>query len=955
MRFGVLGPLEVTDGDRRLPLGGPKQQKVLAALLLAHGHVVPIETLVDVVWESEPPPSAEKQVRNAVSNLRGALGGNGHVIEYASRGYVLAAGTLDAIDFTSRLQLAREMRKTSRMADAVDEFRSALGMWRGAVLAGLECPALAPQITGLQEQRLAAYEECVALELELGRHRQLTDELTRWAEEHPLRERLAAQLMVAWHRSGTPAQALLAYKRIENALGEQLGIAPGPELKRLREQVTNTPSAPAAEQWTPRNDLPRDISYFTGRRPALERILSVSARTAGGTVVISAIDGMAGVGKTTLAVHVAHRLAGRFPDAQLFVDLNAHTPGRTPMSPSAALEKLLRALGLGTEVIPPELEDRSALWRAQLARRRVLVVLDNAADTAQIKPLLPGSTQSLALVTSRHRLTNLDANLVSLDVMPLADARELFVKVVGDDRPLADPGATEEVLRLCGCLPLAIRIAGARLRHRTAWTTSFMAARLRDDHRRLEELETGDLSVAAAFSLSYEQLPDDEKHAFRMAGVAPGADVEPHAVAALTGCAPEEAERKLENLVDAHLLQQTIPARYRFHDLIRAHAAKLSAAADSEAGRRAALTRLFDYYLSTASKAMDSVAPTDGAHRPTLPERAAATADVSDYDRALGWLNAERSNLVAMSEFSASHGWPAHASLLSSTVWRYFHISGNHDEALVVHTNALAAALSLGNVLFEADALASRGYIRWFLGQYQQALADCQAAVRIAADEGDRSLEGRALHALGLVHTRLGSNEEAADVLLRTLAAGRETGDHDLEGYALRGLGEIYFNRSEYADAITSYEEAVSVARRAGNETIEGYALRALGEIFSNINEHRKAFKHCVRALELARRTRNRNIENRALRTLGEIHRRLGEPEKSCQRYEEALHLAKETGNRYEEARAHEGVGDARIEYADARSATVHWQQALELYGQLGVPEIDRVRERLDAHHSPVR
>ncbi|WP_329045072.1 tetratricopeptide repeat protein [Amycolatopsis sp. NBC_01488] len=956
VRFGVLGPLEVTDGDRRLKLGGPKQQKVLAALLLAHGHVVPIETLIDVVWEAEPPASAEKQIRNAVSNLRSALAGNAHVIESTAAGYSLAAAVrLDMIDFTDRLDRARELRKMSGNTEAVNEFRAALSLWRGAVLVGLDCPGLIPQITGLHEQRLAAYEECVELELELGRHRQLTDELTRWAEEHPLRERLAGLLMLAWHRSGSRAQALVAYQRIESALGEQLGIEPGTDLKRLREYVTDAALLPAPERWTPRNDLPRDISYFTGRQLALERLLSASTTPAGTITVISAIDGMAGVGKTTLAVHAAHRLAGKFPDAQLFVDLNAHTPGGAPMSPSTALEKLLRALGLGTEVIPPEVEDRSALWRAQLARRRVLVVLDNASDTTQITPLLPGSPHSMALVTSRQRLTNLDANLISLDVMPLADARDLFEKVVGDDRPFTEPDATEEVLRLCGFLPLAIQIAGARLRHRTAWTTSYLAARLRDDHRRLEELETDDLSVATAFSLSYEQLPSDEKLAFRLAALAPGADIEPHAAAALIECTPEEAERKLENLVDAHLLQQQTPSRYRFHDLIRAHASKLSASVDSEADRRAALTRLFDFYLSTASKAMDSVAPTDWPHRPRLSERAAVTADVSNYDRALGWLNAECSNLVTMSEFTVSHGWPTHASLLSSTVWRYFHICGNHDEALAVHTNALVAASALGNALFEADALASRGYINWFLGHYQRALTDCRAAVRIAADRGDRSLEGRALHALGLVHTRLGSNDEAREVLQRTLAAGRETGDQDLEGYALRGLGEIYFNLGRHEDAITSYEEAVSVARRAGNDTIEGYALRALGEICSDMNQHRKALEHCVRALELARRIRNRNIENRALRTLGEIHRRVGEPEMSCQRYEEALHLAKETGNRYEEARAHEGVGDARLEAGDARSAIVHWQQALELYDQLGVPESDRVRDRLDARHSHVR
>jgi DNA-binding SARP family transcriptional activator/tetratricopeptide (TPR) repeat protein len=950
VRFGVLGPLEVADGDQQLVLGGPKQQKVLAALLLAQGRVVPLEHLVDVVWETEPPASAEKQVRNAVSNLRNILGRNGPAIDSVTGGYALTVGAqLDAVIFANRLARARELRKTVGIPDAVDEFRAALGLWRGTVLAGLDCPALTPQITGLQEQRLTAYEECVELELGLDRHRQLTEELTRWAEENPLREQLAAQLMLAWHRSGSRAQAVLAYRRIESALHDELGIEPGTELQRLLEHVTGGPSPTIADRWTPRNDLPRDVSYFTGRRLALERLMSVSQAPDGATaMVISAIDGMAGVGKTTLAVHAAHHLTSRFPDAQLFVDLHAHTPGRAPMTPSAALDKLLRALGLGAEVIPSDLEDRSALWRAQLALRRVLVVLDNATDTTQVKPLLPGSPRSLALVTSRQRLTDLDANLVSLDVMPIADAQDLFVRVVCDDRPLAEPDATEEVLRLCGGLPLAIQIAGARLRHRKSWTVSYLASRLRDDHRRLEELEADDLSVATAFSLSYEQLANSEKRTFRLLGMIPGADIEPHAAGALLECQPKDAEEKLETLVDAHLLQQPLPSRYRFHDLIRTHAASLASTSDHEGNRRTALTRLFDHYLSTASEAMHLVAPTERAHRPTLSARAPVTVNVSSYDQALGWLNAEHANLIAMSRHAVSHGWPIHTSQLSSTLWRYFHICGNHDDALAVHTNALAAASAVGNVLFEADALASRGYINWWLGRYQQALADCQASVRIAADRGDRSLEGRALHALGLVHTRLGSNEEAREALQRTLAAGRETGDQILKGYALRGLGEVYLNLGEQRAAMTSYEEAVSIARRVGNSTIEGYALRALSEIYSSLNHHGKALTHCLRSLELARRSGNRNIENRALRTLGEIHRHLGEPEESCRRFEEALHLAKETGNRYEEARAHEGAAHTHAEYGDRRLATVHWQRALILYDHLGVPEGDRVRARLN-------
>ncbi|GHF76711.1 DNA-binding SARP family transcriptional activator/tetratricopeptide (TPR) repeat protein [Amycolatopsis bartoniae] len=942
VKFGVLGPLAVWEGGRQLPLGGPKPRKVLAALVLAQGRVVPLGHLVDVVWEADPPASAEKQVRNAVSELRRTL--TGHPIEAVAGGYLLGVGDrLDALDFTRRTERARSLAAEGRAREAVVEFRAALALWRGPALAGLDCPALGPQANGLDEQRLTACEECAELELALGRHREITGELALRAEENPLRERLAAQLMTALHRSGSRAEAALVYRRIRSALREELGIEPGPQLRKLYEDVTGGETG----HWTPRRDLPRDISYFTGRATELDRLLSVTPGAEGTTMVISAIDGMAGVGKTTLAVHAAHRLAGRFPDAQLFVDLHAHTPGQRPATPAAVLEKLLRALGVPGERIPRELEDRAALWRAQLARRRALVVLDNAVDTAQVEPLLPGSPQCLTLVTSRHRLTGLDADIVALDLMPVDDARRLFVRGVGDERPFDEPGATDEVLQLCGRLPLAIRIAAARLRHRPSWTISYLASRLRDERRRLDELRTEDHSVTVAFTLSYEHLETGNKQLFRALGLVPGADIEPHAAAALTGRTPRETEEQLESLVDANLLQQAVPGRYHFHDLLRAHATNLAVRTDSAADRRATLTRLFDHYLSTASAAMDVVAPTERAHRPTLTERAPVTADLSSYDAALAWLNAERVNLVAMSGHALAHGWFRHASRLAATMWRYFHISGNHGDALVMHTNALAAARADGDIAFEADALASRGYINWWLGRYQQALDDCRAAVRIATDLGDRSLEGRALHALGLIHTRMGATEDAERTLQRTLDAGRATGDRILEGYALRGLGEVYLHLGRRREAVARYEEAVSVARSAGNSTIEGYALRALGEIYSSENQHEKALTQCLRALRLARQSRNRNIENRALRTLGEVHRHLGEHDESYRRFEEALWLAKETGNRYEEACAHEGAGQTRYAQGDPRSAGVHWTQALALFDELGVPERDRVRALL--------
>ncbi|MFE3170616.1 BTAD domain-containing putative transcriptional regulator [Amycolatopsis sp. NPDC059090] len=948
VRFGVLGPLVALDDDRQLALGGAKQQKVLAALLMARGRVVPLEHLVDAVWEAEPPASAEKQVRNAVSNLRQVLSRHERTIESATGGYALAVGQqLDAAAFESKLSRARSLATAGNTNDAVAEYRAALGFWRGPALAGLDCPALAPQVAGLEEQRLITYEECVELTLSLGRHRQLVEELRRWAEANPLRERLTAQLMVALHRSGSSAQAALAYERLENTLRGELGIEPRRELRQLYERITGNSSGPRPSRWIPRNDLPRDVSCFTGRHLEFERLVSHSSALRSSASTIFAINGMAGVGKTTLAVHAAHRLAGMFPDAQLFLDLHAHTPGRAPMSPSSALEKLFEAIGLGNERIPDDLEARAARWRAQLARRRVLLVLDNAAATAQIRPLLPGSPRCLVLVTSRRRLTDLDAGLVPLDVMPVTDAWNLFANIVGTERALAEPEETEQVLRLCGFLPLAIQIAGARLRHRRSWSVSHLASRLSDEHQRLQELETDNFSVAAAFSLSYEHLAADEKVAFRRLGLVPGADIEPRTAGALLGCAPEDAENKLENLVDGHLVQQHAPSRYSLHDLLRTYAAEMAARTDTETVRRAALTRLFDHCLSTASEAMDVIAPAEQAHRPRRADSTSATANFSNYEHALGWLNAERANLVAMSRHAVSHDWLTHASHLSSTLSRYFHISGNHSDALVLHTNALAAASATGNASFEADALASRGYINWRLGRYQFALADCRSAVRIAAELGNRNLEGRALHALGLVYSRLGSANEALEVLRRTLAAGRETGDKILEGYALRTLGEVNLRLGKQEDAIVSYEKALAVARASDNGTVECCALRALGEIYTRANRLGEAMTHSMRALDLARRSRNRNVENRALRTLGEIYRRLGERDESSRRFEEALRVSKETSNPFEEACAHEGAAQTRYEQGDPRSAAVHWRRAMELFDDLGVPEGDRVRVRL--------
>jgi len=830
---------------------------------------------------------------------------------------------------------------------AASELEAALALWRGDVLAGLECPSLHPQVAKLQELRLTALEEWSDLQLKRGNHRALVGELTSWAREHPFRERLAALLMLALYRSGSPAEATVVFQRLEGLLRKELDVEPSAELKDLHERMlANDDTLAAPRRSLPRSDLPRDTPSFTGRSHELVQLIT-PATGSESAVPISAIDGMPGVGKTALAIHAAHRLADRFPDAQLFVDLHAHTPGHPPLNPALALEKLIHALGVGNERIPNELHERASFWRAQLTNRRVLLVLDNAFDTNQIEPLLPGTGGCSVLVTSRKRLTGLDAATLTLDVMPPTDARRLFFNVTKDARPMAEPTATTELLQLCGHLPLAIRIAGARMRHRRSWSVSYLATRLRDQRSRLDELRADDHSVAAAFKLSYDQLPVEHQALFRMLGTAPYADIEPRAAAALHGMSSATAEEMLENLLDAHLLEQSTPGRYHLHDLLRSYAAELSAIYDSESQREAAFRRLFDHYLRTAAAAMDVLSPTERAHRPIPRGESSRAPHFPDYDAALKWLNIERVNLLAVAAKCATQGPPAYAYLLSATLWRYYHISGFHNDALMLHTHGIAAARAAGNSRYEADSLASRGYVNWWLGRYEQARNDCVTAVRLADAANDRSLKGRALHALGLVYTRLGAHQEARTTLEDTLAASRETDDRVLEGYALRGLGEVHHRLGDAEAAVSSYEKASAIAREVGNITVEGYAVRALAEIHAGRSEYGRALTHCLRALELARTGKNRNIENRALRTLAGIHRDMGRHELAMQRYREALRIADETGNLYEAACAHDGVGHAHLAQGQTAKTRRHWKQAIDIYHKLGVPERDQVRKRL--------
>ncbi|HEY2077680.1 MAG TPA: BTAD domain-containing putative transcriptional regulator, partial [Streptosporangiaceae bacterium] len=504
---------------------------------------------------------------------------------------------------------------------------AALGLWRGEALDGLRSGSLHHDVkTVLAEEHLTALQRRIDLDLAAGRHGDLVAELRELTSRWPMRETLWLQLIATLSGAGRHADALDAYHEVRAMLSEQLGVDPSDGLQDLYHRILA--GAPGADgrapddtsadsdrvmpvqpqmegSWRARNYLPGDAADFTGRDRELRELLAVLPQDeTAQTVVIGAIDGMAGVGKTTLAIHAARLLADRYPDGQLFVDLHGHTPGRDPDDPAAALDYLLRAIGVSGENIPDSLESRAALWRAELAGRKVLLLADNAASAAQASPLIPGTAGCLVLVTSRRRLTSLDAaHMLALDTMPPDDSLRLFAAVAGAERTAAEPEATREVLRLCGYLPLAIRISAARLAARPAWTVDYLAGCLSDEQERLVELAADDRSVTAALAVSYQQLTPGQQRLFRLLGLHRGPDIDAYLAAATASVTLAEARQLLEDLVDAHMLQQPAPGRYRFHDLVRDHARAAAWQAEPETTRSDAIGRALDYYLHVAHQA----------------------------------------------------------------------------------------------------------------------------------------------------------------------------------------------------------------------------------------------------------------------------------------------------------------------------------------------------------------
>jgi DNA-binding SARP family transcriptional activator len=949
-------------------------RQVLLAMLLAHrGEVVSVSKLAATLWPAGPPPKASKGLQIHVHRLRQALG-DPAAVRFHPPGYrlVVPADSVDIYRFEELGRLGYAALAQGDPAGAAGQLRDALALCRGPAFQGLDdIEDLAVESTRLAEVRLGILEHRIAAELALGQHAGLIAELEALVTEHPLREKFRAQLMVALYRSGRKADALAAYRSGRKIMVAELGIEPNEECRALErailtddpalarpEPAAGGPGRPAPAKPPVPRQLPPDVAGFTGRTDHLRWLdgLLPGPGAAPAAAVVSAVDGTAGVGKTALVVHWAHRVAGRFPDGQLYLDLRGYAPGQA-VRPVEALTWFLRALEAEPGPPPTELDEAVARYRSRLADRRVLVVLDNAASADQVRPLLPGGGGCLVVVTSRHQLPGLvareGARRLELDVFTPAEAVALLTSLLGPDRVRAESAAAAQLAELCGHLPLALRIVAATLILHPAQRIAEVVTRLRGADW-LSTLEVpGDrrATVAAAFDDSYQRLPEPERRMFRLTGLVPGPEITVAAAAALAGSTVAEAARRLRGLVDAHLLAEPATGRYTGHDLLRRYAAEQAIAGLAEADRAAAIGRLYEYYLAHTDGAVRMLLP--GVLR--LPDAATAAGPeqcFTDPAAALAWLEAERANLTAAVVHAAGTGSLRPLAWQLADPLRAFLASGGYPvEAMAVAEAWLAAAeaerqpfpragavLGIANVHFqqgnypsvvryateggtllrETSWLAGQGVARNLLGAVaantghaDQAIAHYLAALARFEQAGWRNGQAAVVSNLSVLLYNRGDLVRAAEYARRAEAVFVDLKSVASHAAALTDLGNIYQVWGELDRALDSFARARDRAREAGSSA-EAEAVLGMAAVHLDAGRLAEARELAGVALELADRAGDQRYQPDCLSTLAAVHRELGEPGDAARCYRRALEVARLIGDPGGEAQALMGLASVR-------------------------------------------
>ncbi|MFC7534942.1 BTAD domain-containing putative transcriptional regulator [Actinoplanes sp. GCM10030250] len=988
VRYTILGPLSVTVDGEPVAVTAGRDRVVLAMLLLNAGRIVGLSEITDAVWGADPPPTVRGQLQTCVSRLRRALPPGVIMTDPAGYGIKVGPEDLDAAVFA---RLVEQARSTGDVAAARSAYRKGLGLWKGPACAEIDAIAVRHAAAALDEKRVLAVEDWVDLELAAGRAREILGELSEQVQRFPLRERLRGQLMTAMHRAGRQADALAEFRRARETLAEELGIEPGQELQELHRQILAGEPAVTGEAQTageaqpaPIRCLPRTVRDFTGRGDLVARLLKEICPDEPLSPAVLVIDGMAGSGKTTLALHLASHVADRYPDAHLFVDLHGHSE-QEPIQPADALLVLLRQLGVSAEAIPPDLVGRVGVWRTELARRRTLVVFDNAASSAQVADLLPTAGGSLALVTSRRRLPGLDGvHSESLPLLEVDEAVRLLERIAGD-RVHVEPEATAELVRRCGGLPLAVRLAGARLAHRPRWQVADLVHRL--GGAALAGLAVENRSVASTFALSYGQLGERAQGLFQRFGLYPGDLLDAPVAAALTGLSLADAQEVLEELLDAHLAEEPEPGVVRLHDLLREFAVTLAGGLDEQERRRAVL-EVLDLELRAA------VASTTGTYRHSVdralrdlpPRRPELQSAITDP---VARLERQRPALAALQQAAVDTGHPEYGWYLPRAAWYLLFYRGYTGDVASLHERAFAIAEQAGSrtgVAMTANYLAS---VHFRLADHTRAREYMQIAIRNWTELGEKDALAVALGNLAAIHEASGRFTEAVETAREALRMSGFAGRDTPSAATLIYLATAYGRLGRYPEALAIHRRRlmsavqhrdvhqlascffliVQLRRRNGSispemarryataalrlsvqggfASLEADARNQLAQLHAEAGRTAEAVAEHRRAIETAGNFGDRRYECEFLRDFGTTLLRAGDVPGARELYQRSLSQARRHGLPFCTAQALSGLAEC-AESTDAGEARRLWSEALVLFEEMGVPERFEVARRLE-------
>jgi DNA-binding SARP family transcriptional activator/tetratricopeptide (TPR) repeat protein len=953
VRFALLGPVQVHGEDGPVEIRGTLRRTLLAALLLHRDSVVSADRLGDMIWGDRPPSSTTTSLYNQIMRLRQALGPDAERIQAVAPGYLIHVepDELDLDEFSGLCAQARQAAVDGDWARSATRHAAALALWRGEMLVDVPTLLDHASVHHFAEDRLLALQGRIEADLNLGRHDELIGELRTLTVSYQLREAFHAQLMLALYRAGRRADALAVYRDLRRATVDELGVEPGAAVQALHagildsaaslslsKQSPATPAAAgtAAPRHVPRQ-LPVDARLFTGRAAEFHELVALveSADEEAGMFVISAINGMAGIGKTALAVRSAHRLAERFPDGQLFIDLRGYDAGLAPLSAEDALDYLLRSLGVEPRAIPADPHERAALYRSRLAGTRTMILLDNAAGTAQVMPLLPGTSGCVVLITSRNRMMGLDdAHFFALDALLPDEAIALLRMVAGESRIAAGDPAARELVELCGLVPLAVRIVASRLRHHRGTTAAGIVAELRaEPDRMMEGLRDDERNLAGVFESSYRGLPEPEARLFRLLGLLPGLRLDAYAAANLLDAPLEEAGRLLDSLLEQNLLAEHAPGRYRMHDLLRAFARGLGTPPGQEG---AAFDRLLDYYEFTAQVAADRLARRvrpPSARRAANPSVVRALRDDAD---AVAWISAERGNLLALLALLEQVGESRRRASLTAALAAFLADEVPKNRQIALHEAAVAAAREDGRMAEQAEALLDLAHVYRTDGSFDHAADLLRSAVEAYRAIADTLGEANALVELGRVTNLTGKHADASEIHEHALNRYRVLGDRLGEADALYELARVDALVGESVRAESRAREALSAFQELG----KALGVAQVRVVLANLRRRAGDFAAAAGLLELSasafREAGQKQNESNVLWTLGRIRLAQGDLDPAADLLERALELAREVGTRHGVAGSLGVLGTVRLAQGDVPGAVGLLREALAMFEAIG-------------------